>query len=142
MRDFLSELQIDNEHDIEQVVRRFEECLYAPAEFTHLHHLIVTVCYLRKFSDAEALERMRRNLLHFSGCHNKQGYHETITRFWIYTIRKFIEGYRQQSLPEIVLRVLNAFADKNYIYRFYTRERLNSPKAKTDWVTPDLQTMD
>ena len=51
--------------EVAEVRRKFETCAFAPEEFDHTAHLLVTLCYLRETSAAEALARMRANLLSF-----------------------------------------------------------------------------
>ena len=131
-----------NEDAIREVVRKFEHCEYAPAEFTHARHLTVGCWYLCTLPADEALNRMRTHLLNFSAHHGKQGYHETITRFWI----KLLEGaLRQQSEEEPVLDRVNAMVGlypKETLFDYYTRERVMSDTAKREWVEPDLRALD
>ncbi len=70
--------------------RRFERCDFALAEFTHARHLTVACWYLCALSREDALGRMQRGLQSFIAHHGKQGYHETITRFWMELLADYL----------------------------------------------------
>jgi hypothetical protein len=127
------------EDAIREVIRKFERCEYAPAEFTHALHLTVGCWYLCTLSAEEALNRMRTHLLKFSAHHGKHGYHETITRFWI----ELLDGaLRQQAADATVLSRVNAVValfPKEVLFDYYTRDRVMSDTAKREWVEPDVR---
>ena len=128
-----------NEDAIKEVIRKFESCEYAPAEFTHARHLTVGCWYLCTLSADEALDRMRTHLQNFSAHHGKQGYHETITRFWIKLLDAAIQ-HQHEDLP--ILGRINAVVGlypKEVLFDYYTRERVMSDQAKREWVEPDLR---
>jgi len=128
-----------NEDAIQEVIRKFECCEYAPAEFTHPRHLTVGCWYLCTLAADEALNRMRERLQNFSAHHGKQGYHETITRFWI----RLLDGaLRQQAADATVLSRINAVValyPKEVLFDYYTRDRVMSDTAKREWVEPDVR---
>lgn len=130
------------ENAIREVIRKFEHCEYAPAEFTHARHLTVGCWYLCTLPADEALNRMRERLQDFSAHHGKQGYHETITRFWI----RLLDGaLRQQAEDGTVLNRINAVValyPKEVLFDYYTRDRVMSDTAKRQWIEPDLRAMD
>ena len=130
-----------NEDAIKEVIRKFEDCAYAPAEFTHARHLTVGCWYLCTMPANEALNRMRTHLQNFSAHHGKHGYHETITRFWI---KLLDEALRQQHEEAPVLSRINAVValyPKEVLFDYYTRDRVMSDRAKREWVEPDLREM-
>ena len=43
------------------------------------------------------------------------------------------------SLVELTNAMLARLADKELPRRYYSRERLMSPQARTSWIEPDLQ---
>lgn len=133
---------IHSEDEVREIVRRFENCVYTPAEFQHRLHLVVTTWYLLQMSEGEALNRMRQNLLRFSECHQVKGYHETITRFWVRVVADFVASRRDLAVIAIISGVLAALSDKKYIYSFYSAERLMSEEARGKWVSPDLRPLE
>ena len=128
------------DREIEEVVGKFEGCQFALEEFTHARHLTVACWYLRTMSPEAALSRMRDGLLRFIGHHGKQGYHETITRFWMELLRSsLLQASPKAQLMDKVNNTLKRFTNKDVLFMYYSRERVMSEAAKADWVEPDLR---
>lgn len=123
--------------EILTLVERLERCLLGPGEFHHHDHLTVAVAYLYAAGFEAALEKLRATLARFIAHHGASGYHETLTRFWLLQIEKRID--RTVCLQESVGKVTEELARKEMIYEYYSRERLNSPQARQEWVEPDLK---
>jgi Ni/Co efflux regulator RcnB len=122
--------------EIDEIVRKFEACEFELHEFDHAAHLTVAVAYVSRHGEAGAMDRMRESLLRFSAHHHRMGYHETITRFWLRVVaNEFREG---QSIYDQANRVVSTYRDKEFVFRFYTKERLASDQAKRQWLEPDL----
>jgi len=126
--------------EIELMVRRFESCDFAKGEFTHALHLAVAAWYAFKYSDEEALIRMRSGLLRLTNKFGVKAYHETITQFWMRMSRDFLASERSgSSLAAAVNRFVEVFAAKDLVHQYYSRELLQSELAKSNWVEPDLK---
>ena len=121
--------------EILTVVRKLEQCEFAPSEFHHRDHLAVCVAYLYAGDLETAMDRMRSSLLRFTAHHNVKGYHETITRFWMRLVEERLE--RQVCLGEAVRQIQQELGDKGIIYSYYSKERLDSLEAKQSWMEPD-----
>lgn len=80
----------ESEQEIEQVVRGFETCTTAAADFHHREHLIVAVWYLQTLSPREAAAKMRASLLRFLDHHgvDRAKYSEAVTVFWVDAIAR------------------------------------------------------
>lgn len=130
--------------EVAEVVRRFEACALAPAEFDHPAHLIVALYYLRESSEAEALARMRAGLQSFIAHHRLSGvYNETITRFWIKRVHALLDGAAQERpLLEAANEVIARCGDAKLIFTYFSRERLATAAAASVWVEPDLRPLD
>lgn len=131
---------LKNEDAICSIVRKFEGCEFSPEEFTHRHHLTVASWYLCTGCQADALSRMRSGLQRFIAHHGKQGYHETITRFWMELLAAYLDEL-PDSMP-LLSRVNSAverYRSKEILFSYYTRERVMSDAARQAWITPDLQ---
>ena len=139
----MAHVAFENEDGIREVVGKFERCEYTPEEFTHGHHLTVACWLLCTMPEEEALDRMRQALLRFTAHHGKQGYHETITRFWM---RLLVTSLQQ--LPACTTRVqkvnhaVQSFPSKDLLFEYYTRERVMSESARREWIEPDLATIE
>ena len=125
--------------EIEDVVRKFETCEYTPQEFVHARHLTVASWYLLHEESESAKDRMRRGLRKFIAHHGRMGYNVTITEFWLKQVER--ELRRVEAARHPVAKVNYAVArlnDKNLIYEYYSRERIESPEAKAAFIPPDL----
>src|SRR5690349_16671196 len=84
----------DSEEDIERLVRDFESCTIAAADFHHREHLVVAVWYLQTLSRDEAVAQMRAALLRFIDHHgvDPKKYSEEVTVFWVNAIATHLGG--------------------------------------------------
>jgi phosphoserine phosphatase len=128
-----------DEAEIEEVVRRFENCEYAPQEFFHARHLTVAAWYLLHEEKEAAKVRMRQGLKKFIAHHRRMGYHVTITEFWLQQLERELEvGDAASGIAECINQIVARLNDKNRIYESYSRERIESPEAKAAYLPPDL----
>ena len=134
--------------EILALVRRFEDCTLPREEWTHAAHLTVALWHLLQFDWPEAVARVRRGIKRYNAAHGIRttptgGYHETLTLFWLRTVRAFLEAERNEARALVRLaNELTASADKSLPLEHYTRERLFSPEARANWVEPDLKPLD
>ena len=110
-------------------VRRFECCEYGLQEFEHQEHLKLAWTYLQLYGYEAALVRMREGLLRFSAHHNQSGYNETITVFWM----RNLQAHCRENPVEVLRK-----ADKQLLFRHFSRERAMSEEAKRKWIEPDV----
>jgi hypothetical protein len=129
-----------SEAEIEEVVRRFESCEYTPDEFVHSRHLTVAAWYFLRLDSKTAGERMRAGLRRFIRHHRKNGYHVTITEFWLRMVKRALGETRpRESFTTRVNHLIRNLNDKSLIYKYYTRERLAAPDSKASWIEPKLK---
>jgi hypothetical protein len=134
----------ETDEDVLEVVRKFESCEYAPDDFGHRLHLTVALVYLLDSPYAEALERMRRSLRRFVAHHKlSRVYHETLTVFWIRRVQAFVEeSDRGRGLTTLANELNEACADSRLVFDYYTKERIDSDKARAYWLDSDLKPLD
>jgi len=128
--------------EIESVVQGFESCATAKEDFKHRSHLTVAVWYLRRFTEEEALQKMRDGLFRFLDHHGvgRAKYHETLTIFWLKLVQHAIKQMDERtSLVEIVNSVLDALGDPRVSFKYYSEELLQSANAKEAFVEPNLK---
>ncbi|MEL7120391.1 MAG: hypothetical protein AAFO07_13155 [Bacteroidota bacterium] len=94
---------------LKSLIERFEQQILPKAEWTHEAHLAVAVWYTHHYCATVALERVRKNItLHNEsvGIANTDtsGYHETITQFWLNTVREFLKNNDSADLVDKVIR--------------------------------------
>lgn len=76
-----------------------------------------------------------------------RGYHETITRFYIWAVGRYLAARRagQPSAPilDLTNELLGSrYGERSYPLDYYTRERLMSWEARTEWVEPDVRALE
>ena len=125
--------------EIEEVVRRFEACEYTPEEFVHAKHLTVAAYYFRQFDRETAENSMHSGLRKFIGHHGRNGYHETITRFWLHMVKHSVRRRPESELTRLINEVVQDLGDKELIHDYFSRVRLYSSEAKMNWIEPDLK---
>jgi hypothetical protein len=126
--------------EIEEVVRRFEDCDYQPEEFFHTRHLTVAAWYFSHLDTKAAEERMRTGLQRFIRHHGRKGYHVTITEFWLRLVNKTLhEMGSGKQFASRVNQVVESLNNKSLIYEYYSREQLETPEAKVAWLEPNLK---
>lgn len=129
--------------EIAAVVRGFETCTIALADFNHRAHLVVALWYLTHDPLPEATARMRQGLLRFLAHYGEQGYHETITQFWLKLVRRFLDqADTARPLPDLANELLAHCPDAQLLYAHYSRALIQTETAKTAWVEPDLRRLD
>ena len=125
--------------EIESLIRRFEDGSLPKSEWTHARHLVMALWYIRRHGRDEATPRIRDGIRRYNERQgNLTGYHETVTLAWVAVIERFLSG-RDRNAPLSVLagELLDEYGDKDYLLRFYSKERLLSDEARVRWVAPD-----
>jgi hypothetical protein len=135
--------------EIDALVRAFQEKRLPINEWSHQAHLTVGIWYLTRMPAAAATPLIRDGIWHYNesqGVINTdgRGYHETITRFYIWSIGKYLSGAdRSRPLLELTNGLLTSqYGSKDFPFRYYSRERLLSVEARRGWIEPDLASMD
>ena len=111
----------------------------------HREHLLATA-YLMRCMPAIDLRRelpdiIRQYNVAMNGKNTEdEGYHHTITLFYINAIEQFFASRPQQELATLCGAMLaSPLMSKDFPLTFYTRELLFSREARRDWVDPDLR---
>ena len=126
--------------DIELFIWAFEDGSLSKSEWTHSKHLVMALWYLRRHDRDKATRLIRDGIQRFNERQGTlAGYHETITLAWVAVIEQFLSGI-DHDVPLSVLagELLSQCGDKDYLLRFYSRDRLFTEEARHRWVPPDL----
>jgi hypothetical protein len=133
----------NNEKEIFDLVRSFEDCTITREAWRHAEHLTVALYYVREHGLGEATEKMRSGLFNLlrNGFNvdltKEMPYHETLTIFWMQTVADFNASKGEASLLEKANNLVEVF-DKDYPLRFYSREFLFSDEARARFVDADI----
>ena len=128
-----------------QLVEAFVSCTLPKEKWTHDAHLRVGLWHLLHYSPSESMERLRQNIKKYNvacGIENTetQGYHETITRFYVWLINRFIQQTDcSEPIDLLADELINRYGDKSLPFSYYSRDRLISKTARLQWVEPDLK---
>ncbi len=118
-------------------------CTLAKPEWTHPAHLVFATALLSQKPLAQA-EREAPLLIRAYNASlgvvndDTQGYHHTITLFFLRAIDAFYEPFAAAGPGERATRLLSSpLAATDYPLRRYSRERLFSVEARRGWIEPD-----
>ena len=132
--------------DIERLVARFQVQSISRTEWTHLAHLTVGAWHVHHFGADAALERLRAGIRRLNECNGvvnspTSGYHETITRAYVVLLGEYLAAFPEAvTVNERIAAIAShPVADKEFLLRYYSKNRLMSPQARREWVEPDLQ---
>jgi hypothetical protein len=129
--------------EVTRLVTAFDDDSVALDGFHHRQHLIVAAHAAATRSPDAALGHVRRGLLALLARHGKDGYHETVTAFWMRALHVRLllqpaEWSLEQRLGDAV-----AWAEATRpLEAHYSRERLADPAARQTFVEPDLRPLD
>ena len=120
-------------------IAAFEDGSLPKSEWTHARHLLMALWYLHCHEREVATTLIREGIRRYNQRQgNPTGYHETITLAWVAVIERFLScNNRDQPVSSLGAELLAECGDKEYLLRFYSRERLFSEQARAQWVTPD-----
>ena len=119
--------------EIRSLISRFEAHKLPKIEWTHEAHLVVAIWYCYHNAFDEALVKVRTLItLHNSsvGTPNTEdeGYHETITKFWLITANAFLTNKKDESPEKLCNDFINSslsastypltyYSEKSALYR-------------------------
>lgn len=126
----------------------FCECTLPKAQWTHHAHLRVGLWHLLRLSPDEALDQLRDRIRRYNvscGVANTEssGYHESITRFYVWVIGRFLASAdRTRPTDELADELIRAYGDKELPLRYWSKARLQSPECRLGWLEPDLKPLE
>jgi hypothetical protein len=139
----------DSEAEIMEIVDGFRNRTLPAPRWTHQAHLTVGLWHVLNRPPGAVLDEIRRGIIAYNiavGTPNSdtRGYHETVTAFYVWAIRKYLRNAAAGlTLPVLTNGLLaSPFASKSYPFEFYSRERLLSVDARHAWLDPDLTPLD
>jgi hypothetical protein len=134
--------------EIDSLIHAFQECSLPRSRWTHEAHLTVALWYLFYDSEQEAINAVRNGIKRYNSVQGIEttkdgGYHETLTLFWVRTIRRYLaDESRNRSMVNLANGLIAKYADRTLPFTYYTRDRLMSSEARINWVEPDLRSLE
>jgi hypothetical protein len=114
-------------------------------QWTHEAHLRVGLWHSLRYPRDAALGLLRDRIRAYNlatGVQNtsREGYHETITRFYVAVIAAFLGSVdSSRVIDELAQEFIERFGDRSLPLRHYTRGHLFSADARLGWLEPDLE---
>lgn len=139
------EINIRTKEDLESLIERWNHQKLPKSEWTHEAHIAVATWYNWHHDPQTALELVRPLIIahnEYVGTPNSdnEGYHETITKFWIICCSNFMNENPCSSPIEAHLKIMNSsVVSSNYPLQYYSKGLLFSVKARHHWVESDLK---
>lgn len=133
--------------EIEALVTAFREKTLPEKQWTHQAHLVVGLWHLKQFDLDDATCRVKSGIVSYNlslGGQNTgaNGYHETMTLFWMDVLHFFVTTNAELSLVDTCNQFLESrLADKTLPFEFYHKETILSPRARARAVQPDKKAL-
>jgi hypothetical protein len=135
---------------VPRLVARFEDCTLPKKEWTHQAHLTVGLWYASHLPYEDALVAVREGIKRLNAAHGvpttaTRGYHETITRFYMRVLCRYV-AHEEPRPPgawnERVRALLARYGERELPLRHYSKDRLMSREARFGLVEPDVRPLD
>lgn len=127
-----------------RLAQEFRALTLPKEAFTHHAHLRVGLWHVLRFGEEGALAELRRCIRAFNEAHggvnsDTAGYHETITRFYVRQIARFIaEADATRPLDDLADELVERLGARGLPLRYWSEPVLMSRAARVGWVAPDL----
>ncbi len=135
-------MKYEKEDEILALISDFESRKVERGAWGHPEHLILAYHYALNYDFETALTKMREGIFRLLesfeiDLSKEMPYHETLTVFWMRTVRDFAKTKNDHSV-EIISEMIEKF-DKHYPASFYSHDLLFSDRARAEFVEPDLK---
>jgi hypothetical protein len=137
---------IFSQTQLRRLVDRFAAGTIPKDEWRHETHLALALWHIARYGRDMALVKLRTGIRRLNDSHgtpntDTSGYHETMTRAFLYLVAESFGTLPPHSKLESRLDTLlsGPLARKDVLLLFYSPERLMSPQARRGWVEPDRQ---
>ena len=128
-------------------VAQFEDCTLPREKWTHEMHLIVGLYMVLTYTE-KALAAMKERIWRYNDITGKgnegTGYHETLTVFWLWAVKRFCDEkgitiFDEKSIDELIFD--ETLAQRKLVEEYYHPAILMSPHARRAFDYPDLKDM-
>ena len=132
--------------EAKKLIHQFETGELPKEKWTHEAHFVMALWYCCQQPLPLAIESIKEGIKKYNisiGGENTEnaGYHETITVFYTRFIINYVLQTANSKQFESKLDGLwqQDFLQKDFPFKYYSRELLMSKEARKDWVEPDKQ---
>ena len=131
--------------ETERIARGLIDRTLQKPEWTHHAHLRAGLWHVLHHGPFDALDLLRERIRAYNdavGTANtdSSGYHETLTRFYVVVIDRFVStADRSLDLDALAEQLIAAYGDRRLPLHHYSEARLFSAVARRAWIEPDLR---
>jgi hypothetical protein len=131
-----------SEDEIDHFLSSFEGGALPRYCWTHAAH--VAMCVARLWDEA-SVDQIRQGIQSYNKSQGilttpTSGYHETLTLFWVETVRAFLADARQDSRLAAVRAAIKTLGlDSSLPRKRYTFDVFQSTEARQRWIPPDRE---
>ena len=127
----------------EEFLIQFETAEWPLSEWRHKQHIKIAYLYLRRYPFDEAMTRLRERIKAYNKAHDipdtpTRGYHETMTGAWMRLVYLTLCEYGPAATADEFWERSPQLSEKKTLRLFYSRDVFMSPRAKVEFVEPDL----
>ena len=140
---------LTNKEEIHELIAEFRSSSLPRERWTHRAHLIVGLWHVWHHGAEIALQELRASipkLNEFHGVANSDnsGYHESITRWYVAIMKRYIAGFHNETDFETLINTFlkSPYGEHPYLLKYYSREVIGSTAARRGWVPPDLLSLE
>ncbi|QDC38153.1 hypothetical protein [Sphingobium fuliginis] len=133
------------DEEIERIASGFCARTLPKEEWTHGAHFATALWLMLRRTDMLAERDMPGMIAAYNESmggvnSDSAGYHETITMASLKAARAVLAGLPREPSPAEAFAALmrSPMADKDWLFAYWSRERLMSTEARRRWVEPDL----
>jgi hypothetical protein len=131
--------------ETERIAQALIDRTLPKSEWTHHAHLRAGLWHVQHHGPFVALDLLRERITAYNesvGTANTDtsGYHETLTRFYVVVIDRFLASAdRAGDLDVLAEQLIAAYGDRRLPLHHYSERRLFSAVARRAWIEPDLR---
>jgi hypothetical protein len=129
--------------DDETFLMQFESGTFPFEQWRHDAHIKVAYLYLQQHPLATAMDKIRAGIKAYNAANKvpegpDRGYHETTTMAWLRLVHVTLCEYGPRETAGAFYEQNPQLSQKKVLRLFYSRELFMSPRAKAEFVEPDL----
>jgi len=129
--------------DDDHFIAEFEACRWPLEKWHHRDHVKLAYLYLLRHGLDGAASRLRDGIRAHNAAHHipdrpDSGYHETMTQAWLRLVHLALCEYGPAASADEFVEQHPELSEKKTLRLFYSRELFMSPRAKREFVEPDL----
>ena len=127
----------------DELLRGFEGCRLAPGSFHHGDHVRLAWICVRRFGPREAETHLLQGIRKMAeGAGVPEKFLYTTTVAWVRLVALRQQRTVESGNFEDWIAKWPELLSKDFLGEYYSREKLESPQARSEWLDPDRKPLD